>query len=202
VEGVGAIKMAEVGWWARVGVVVCDLGGPYVPMLALVWTALVGHLRIGGIVRSRHRCVRNHNHVVKVGTHPAVCPSVTSGLDRGSRSLSDVVGSYPERETNHWATLIARAVIGGDLSRSPDCFIRRRQLTLEGFVSCSDTGTVSICCKEIDTHPPEFRPITHPAHGPIFPDHSGTPVTKHPPGRVFRNDARGQRDGLTRSSVS
>jgi hypothetical protein len=29
VEGVGAIKMAEVAWWASVGVVVCDLGGPY-----------------------------------------------------------------------------------------------------------------------------------------------------------------------------
>jgi len=29
VEGPGAIKMAEGAWWAPVGVVVCDLGGPY-----------------------------------------------------------------------------------------------------------------------------------------------------------------------------
>jgi hypothetical protein len=149
-------------------------------------TSLVGHRRIGGIVRLRHRCVRNHNHVVKVGTYPAFCPSAPSGLDRGSRGLSDVVGSYPERETNHWATLNARALIGGDLSRSPDCFIRPRQLTLEGFVSCRGTGTVSIFGKQINTHPPEFRPITHPAHRPIFPDHAGIPVTKHPPARAFR----------------
>ena len=151
-------------------------------------TSLVGHRRIGGIVRSRHRCVRDHNYVVKVGTDPAVCPSAPSGLDRGSRGLSDVVGSYPERETNHWATLNARAVISGDLCRSPDCFIRRRQLTLEGFMSCRGTGTVSIFGKQINTHPPQLQPITHPAHGRIFPDHAVVPVTKHPPGRMFRND--------------
>jgi hypothetical protein len=112
-------------------------------------------------VRSRYRCTRNHNRVVKLGSGPAVCPSAPGGLDRRSRGLSNVVGSYPERETNHCATLNACALIGGNLSGSRSRFIRRRQLTLEGFVSDRHTRTVSIFGKQINAHPPEFRPITN-----------------------------------------
>jgi hypothetical protein len=70
--------------------------------------------------------------------------------------LSNVVGSYPERETNHGATRDARALIGSDLSRPPCCFIRRRQFTLKGLMSFRDTRSLSIWCKEIDAYTPEF----------------------------------------------
>jgi hypothetical protein len=78
--------------------------------------------------------------------------------------LSDIVGSYPERETNDRATLNACALIGADFPRPPGFVIRRRKLTLERLMGRSDVGTVLIWGEQIDAHAPELHPVTHPAH--------------------------------------
>jgi hypothetical protein len=110
--------------------------------------------------------MRHYDDVVQIGADPAIGSGTASGLGCNSCGLSDVVGSHPEREANHGTTLNARALIGGGLSRLPACVIRRRQLVLEGLMSCHDMGTVSIWGEEIDAHAPEFCPVTYPAHGP------------------------------------
>ena len=148
---------------------------------------LVGHRRIRGIVRPRHRGVRYHDDVVQVVADPAIRASTTSGLDCDSCGLSNVVGSYPERETNHRATRDARALIGGDLSRPRCCFIRPGQLTLQGLMSFRDTGTLSIWSEQIDAYTPKSDPSPTQRMEGIVPDRIAELARRQPPGRALRN---------------
>ena len=58
-----------------------------------------------------HSGAGKHNHFVKLRADSTLCSDPASGFDREARCLSDVIGSYPEDETDHWTAFDSPALI-------------------------------------------------------------------------------------------
>jgi hypothetical protein len=61
-----------------------------------------------------------------------------------ARRLSNVIGAYPEHETDHRTALDSTALVGSRVSPWPECAIRFRQLTLEGLMGRRNTVALAI----------------------------------------------------------
>jgi hypothetical protein len=65
-----------------------------------------------GVVVTCHGGGWDDHDVVELRPDPAFGSSVLSGLGRDGGGLSDLVGSYPEQETDYWTALYPEALIG------------------------------------------------------------------------------------------
>jgi hypothetical protein len=73
----------------------------------------VGLLRVMVAVTVCNDCTRNDRHVVQLGPDSAIRSSLTGGLGRERRGLSDVIGCHPKDESDHrMVTLSPEALIG------------------------------------------------------------------------------------------
>jgi hypothetical protein len=84
----------------------------------------VGLPRIVGVVTICHGGIRDDHHVVELRPNSARGSSVASRFSCESGGLSDLVGSHPKHETNHWTPLYSEALIGRRVSRPPGYTIR------------------------------------------------------------------------------
>jgi hypothetical protein len=115
----------------------------------------VGLLRNVVAVTIRHGGMWKNHDVLQLRPDAALRSGPTSSFGRETRSLSDLIGCYPEHETDHRRiTLSPVALIGRPVSRPPRYVVGFAQMATEGFMRLRHTAALAIRGNQINPHAP------------------------------------------------